>query len=116
MVAFVVVLVIATGANTTATVTATATATADDDDAVFLIEIELDRGVFVFAFSITSPYTAVNRRLDRERYPELIFGFCLLRIIHFIIALRLLYPETPILISKYDFLDAYCRMSVPPEI
>ena len=63
------------------------------------------------SFSITSPYAAVNRRLDRERYPELIFGFCLLRIIHFIIALRLLFPETPILISKYDFSDAYRRMS-----
>ena len=62
-------------------------------------------------FSITSPYALVNRRLDRDEYPELIYGFCLLRIIHYIVALRLRIPDTPILISKYNFWDAYRRIS-----
>ena len=63
------------------------------------------------SFSITSPYASVNRRLDKAKYPKLIYGFCLLRIIHFIVALRLRFPDTPILISKYDFSDAYRRIS-----
>ena len=63
------------------------------------------------SFSITSPYASVNRRLDRDRYPELIYGFCLLHTIHFIVALRLQFPDKPILISQYDFLDAYQRIS-----
>ena len=46
-----------------------------------------------------------------EAYPEMVYGFCLSRIIHFIVALRGKYPEDRILISKYDFLDAYRRMA-----
>ena len=63
------------------------------------------------SFCITSHFASVNHRLNREAYPDLIYGFFLLRIIHFIVALRLQYPETPILISKYDFSDAYRRIS-----
>ena len=63
------------------------------------------------SFCITSHFASVNCRLNREAYPDLIYGFCLLRIIHFIVALRLQFPETPILISKYDFSDAYRRIS-----
>jgi hypothetical protein len=41
------------------------------------------------------------------QYPEMIFGWRLPRIIHFVVALRLAYPNTRILIAKYDFSDAY---------
>ena len=41
----------------------------------------------------------------------MIYGFCLLRLIHYIVALRLEYPEERILISKYDFSDAYRRVA-----
>ena len=61
--------------------------------------------------SITSPHALVNRHLDKEAYPKLMYGFCLLKIIHFIVALRLRFPDTPILISKYNFSDAYRRVS-----
>ena len=37
------------------------------------------------------------------------FGYCLLRIIHFIVALRLKYPNTPIVIQKVDWKSAYRR-------
>ena len=63
------------------------------------------------SFVITDPDASVNRRLNRQAYPELIYGFCLLRVIHYIVALRLRFPETPILISKYDFSDAYRRIA-----
>jgi hypothetical protein len=54
---------------------------------------------------------SVNSRIDMDAYPEMIFGWCLLRIIHLIISLRLHYPQTRILISKYDYSDAYRRMA-----
>ena len=73
--------------------------------------IEKSRLTHDQSFCITSNYASVNRRLDRDAYPDLIYGFCLLRIIHFIVALRLRFPDTPILISKYDFSDAYRRIS-----
>jgi hypothetical protein len=41
----------------------------------------------------------------------MIYGLCLLRIIHYIIALRLAFPTMMILISKYDFSDAYKRIA-----
>lgn len=63
------------------------------------------------SFCITSIFTLVNWRLNKEAYPDLIYGFCLFRIIHFIVALRLQFSDTPILISKYNFLDAYRRIS-----
>ena len=44
-------------------------------------------------------------------YPAMIYGFCLLRLIHYIVALRLAFPDELILISKYDFSDAYRRIA-----
>ena len=72
---------------------------------------EKSRLTYDLSFCITSHFALVNRRLNRDAYPDLIYGFCLLRIIHFIVALRLQFPETPILISKYNFSDAYRRIS-----
>jgi hypothetical protein len=54
---------------------------------------------------------SVNNRVDMEKYPEMIFGWCLPRIIHFVVALRLAYPDTRILIAKYNFSDAYRRIN-----
>jgi hypothetical protein len=45
------------------------------------------------------------------QYPEMIFGWCLPRIIHFIVALRIAHPGRRILIAKYDFSDAYRRIA-----
>ena len=38
------------------------------------------------------------------------FGYCLLRIIHYIAALRYQYPRQPILIQKVDWKSAYKRI------
>jgi hypothetical protein len=40
----------------------------------------------------------------------MICGWCLSRLIHFIIALCLAYPNQGILIAKYNYSDAYRRM------
>jgi hypothetical protein len=54
---------------------------------------------------------SVNTRIDMDAYSEMIFGWCLFRIIHLIVSLRLHYPHSRILISKYDYSDAYRRMA-----
>ncbi|NER26088.1 MAG: hypothetical protein F6J96_36450 [Symploca sp. SIO1C2] len=46
-----------------------------------------------------------------ERYPEMVYGWCLIRIIHFIVELRAAYPEKKIFIMKFDYSDAYRRIS-----
>jgi hypothetical protein len=45
--------------------------------------------------------------MDMARYNEMIYGWCLSRLIHFIITLRLAYPNQRILIAKYEYSDAY---------
>ena len=64
-----------------------------------------------YSFSITSKDAYVNSRCDMAAYPEMIYGFCLSQTIHFIVALRRKFPEEQILISNYDFSDAYRRMA-----
>jgi hypothetical protein len=54
---------------------------------------------------------SVNSRFDMHAYPEMIIGWCLLRIIHLIISIRIHYPNSRILISKDDYSDAYRRMT-----
>lgn len=63
------------------------------------------------SFEITGTNRSVNNRIDMSRYPEMIYGWCLPRIIHFIVALRLAFPDKRILIAKYDFSDAYRRIA-----
>ena len=55
--------------------------------------------------------TSVNNRVDMDRYPDMIYGWCLLRVVHFIVALRAAFPNHRILIAKYDFSDAYRRVA-----
>jgi hypothetical protein len=42
-----------------------------------------------------------------DAYPEMIYGWCLSRIIHFIFALRLRHPDRKNVMAKYDYSDAY---------
>ena len=53
----------------------------------------------------------MNSRIDMESYPEIFYGWCASRIIHFIVSLRLNHPEKRIFIAKYDYSDAYRRMA-----
>ena len=61
---------------------------------------------FPGAFSTES----INSRVDRERIEPIMFGHCLLRIIHQVVALREKYPDKKIFIRKEDLKSAYRRM------
>jgi hypothetical protein len=54
---------------------------------------------------------SVNSRIDMTAYPEMIYRWCIPRILHYIIALWLAFPDTPVLIAKYDYSDAYRRVA-----
>jgi hypothetical protein len=62
-------------------------------------------------YSLTEEEISVNDRIEMSRYPEMIYGWCLLRIIHFVVALRLRHPQKRIFLAKYDFSDAYRRIA-----
>ena len=61
-----------------------------------------------FSTSRDKEPTSINDRIDMSAYSEMIFGWCLSRILHFIVAIRLEFPLLLILIAKYDYSDA-CR-------
>jgi hypothetical protein len=63
------------------------------------------------SYSADKTGTSVNDRIGMDRYPAMSYGWCLLRVIHFIVALREAHPDKKIFISKYDFSDAYKRMA-----
>ncbi len=64
------------------------------------------------SFALTFPKASVNERIDMDAYPQMIYGWCLSRIIHFIVApLRLRHPTKKIFIAKYDYLDAYRQIT-----
>ena len=63
------------------------------------------------SYWITQSYASVNSRCNLDKYPPMIYGWCLMRIIHYIVALRAAFPDKRILISKYDFSDAYRRIA-----
>ena len=55
--------------------------------------------------------TSINARVDMTAYAEMIYGWCLPRIIHYVVSLRARFPDLRILISKYDYSDAYRRIA-----
>jgi hypothetical protein len=63
------------------------------------------------SFSISQDACSVNDRIDMKQYAEMIYGWCLGRILHFIAALRLAHPRQRIFIAKYDYSDAYRRIA-----
>jgi hypothetical protein len=48
---------------------------------------------------------------DMTNYPEIIYGWCFSRTLHFIASLRYHHPRRRILIVKYDCSDAYRRIA-----
>ena len=70
-----------------------------------------DRLTHDLSYCITEEYASINSRCDFDKYPPIIYGSCLLRTIHYIVALRAAFPDEKILISKFDFSDAYRRMA-----
>ena len=67
------------------------------------------------SFSITMEDASVNSRIQIERYPDMVYGFCLWRILHYLAALRYRNPRRKIFISKFDYSDAYKRISQSPR-
>jgi hypothetical protein len=63
------------------------------------------------SYSITDDSISVNDRIDMSQYTGMVYGWCLGRTIHFIIALHLRYPSKRIFLSKYDYSDAYQRVA-----
>jgi hypothetical protein len=63
------------------------------------------------SFSLTDDERSVNARIDMDLYNEMIYGWCLSRLIHYIVALRMKYPTSKIFIAKYDYSDAYRRVN-----
>jgi hypothetical protein len=64
-----------------------------------------------YSESSKEPPMSINSRIDMDQYPEMVYGWALPRIIHFIVALRLAWPLLTIFITKYDYSDAYRRMA-----
>jgi hypothetical protein len=64
-----------------------------------------------FSTDKKAPPVSVNSRVDMGAYPEMIYGWCLPRIVHYIVSLRIHNPGLRILISKYDYSDAYRRIA-----
>jgi hypothetical protein len=63
------------------------------------------------SFSLSKENASVNSRIDMGAYNEMIYGWCLSRIIHYVLALRQAYPLKRIFVAKYDYSDAYRRMN-----
>ena len=62
------------------------------------------------SFNFSDDKRSLNDRVDMTAYAELIYGYCLLRLFHFIVALRLEHPDKTIFLAKFDFSDAYRRL------
>ena len=63
------------------------------------------------SFSITSEDASVNQRVDMSLYPDMVYGWCFSRLLHYTAALRNKHPGGKIYIAKYDYSDAYKRIS-----
>ena len=67
------------------------------------------------SYSINSEDASINARIDMSRYPDMVYGWCLHRILHYLAALRSKYPSEKIYLSKFDYSDAYKRISQSPK-
>ena len=54
---------------------------------------------------------SINIRIDMKAYAEMLYGWCMPRLTHYVLALRRKYPNLRILICKYDYSDAYRRIA-----
>lgn len=53
---------------------------------------------------------SLNYLTDRDKFPTLVYGFCLHRILYQMISLRTSFPTDRIMITKFDFSKAYHRI------
>jgi hypothetical protein len=64
-----------------------------------------------FSSNRSGPTRSINSRIDMGAYSEMIYGWCFPRILHYIVSMRIHHPSDRILISKYDYSDAYRRIA-----
>jgi hypothetical protein len=79
-----------------------------DDQANRIVKYRITQDL---SYSETEKEMSINSRIDMDQYPEMVYGWALPRIIHFIVALRLAWPLLTIFITKYDYSDAYRRIA-----
>ena len=56
---------------------------------------------------VFSSSTSVNGRVNKDALQDCIYGFCITRMVHYILALQRLHPFKRIFISKIDYKSAY---------
>ena len=62
-----------------------------------------------FSCNKSGPERSINSRVDMTAYTEMVYGWCLPRIFHFITSLRTHHPDLNIWISKFDYSDECTR-------
>ena len=77
--------------------------------------IEKQRACHDLSFPAEPSKTSVNSRVIDDELPPCKFGYCLLRIVHYIATLRQHFPSTPILLQKIDWKSAYRRIHLHPN-
>jgi hypothetical protein len=68
-----------------------------------------------FTSNAAGPSRSINDRVDMTSYAEMVYGWCLLRIIHYVVSMRANHPNRSIFICKYDYSDAYRRIAHSAE-
>jgi hypothetical protein len=67
------------------------------------------------SFAINAEDLSINARVDMDQYPDMVYGWCFQRILHYLAALRASYPGVKIYLAKFDYSDAYKRISQSPR-
>jgi hypothetical protein len=63
------------------------------------------------SFSLTDKKISLNTRINMDAYVEIIYEWCLPRIVHYTVALCRKFLTKRIFISNYDYRDAYRQIS-----
>ena len=86
--------------------------TLDDESGRPKVKCRLTQDLSFSSNPHPAPPRSINKQVDMTMYPEMVFGWCLPRILHFVASLRWHQPQrNQILISKYDYSDAYRRIA-----
>ena len=61
-------------------------------------------------FLITYKDCSIKSQVNLEPFPEIIYGWYFLRVVHFIVSLQVSFPSK-ILLTKYNYFDAFQKIS-----
>jgi hypothetical protein len=76
---------------------------------------EMNRHTHDLPFSLTTEDTSINLQVDMTNYVDIVYGWCFSRILHYLSALRFRNQGVQVFISKFDYSDAYKRISQSPR-